>query len=812
MTIGIRVESEAKIVIAFGERNKKGGVHFRESDSCCLGVVMRGSSAVLLRHRLKSDRFRSSEMAELTKLLYIVVLDDEEMREKGKESFRYTRSVLQSTLQLMGCKARHAFKISQRVFELMRNEFSGDVSEGKEISGPNASMGHYQKENDSYTGGCLDKIDGICHLAQEKDGGSKSKPFELYKRRTTVVVRRKKFLDVVCDALAEYKYVGPNQRADLVLACRIRERKESVTVLLCGTSGCGKSTLSALLGSRLGITTVISTDSIRHMMRSFVDEEQNPLLWSSTYHAGEYLDPMAVAEAKAKRKAKKLAGISHSLPKDDVIGGSTAGKSDTKPPDAGSSTVEPISLKQMAIEGFKAQSEMVIDSLDRLITAWEERKESVVVEGVHLSLNFVMGLMKKHPSIIPFMIYITNEDKHLERFAVRAKYMTLDPTRNKYVKYIRNIRTIQEYLCDRADKHLVPKINNTNVDKSMAAIHATLFGCLRRREAGEQLYSPTTNTVPVIDEEYRNQCAANSLSSKGMFQLIQRQGSSRHLMALLNTDGSVAKAWPVDSVDGNGKHILAQSTDNGTATPMYGPLHIGKAEPVNLQFGHFGMSAWPSDTGGTSHASSVDESRGDWTDNGSKYYSSCCSSPRMSDGPAKEFKEQDSVHGSDEEVDDPPEVDSDEDLSDDGQKQIHEEMEGSVDEESTKSDDEYDDLAMQDVQENGYWSDDDEEFKDKIAPIYGDQSTHGVTNVSGDHRPNLDSLSRTKSESQSVREKNEKRVPFSGNVKFRKRSHSIPAFGKHRSVINGPILSGAPLRHEEEILYFAKKYLLLPKS
>lgn len=29
--------------------------------------------------------------------------------------------------------------------------------------------------------------------------------------------------------------------------CRIRERKESVTVLLCGTSGCGKSTLSALL-------------------------------------------------------------------------------------------------------------------------------------------------------------------------------------------------------------------------------------------------------------------------------------------------------------------------------------------------------------------------------------------------------------------------------------------------------------------------------------------------------------------------------------------------------------------------------------
>lgn len=246
-----------------------------------------------------------------------------------------------------------------------------------------------------------------------------------------------------------------------------------------------------------------------------------------------------------------------------------------------------------------------------------------------------MGLMKKHPSIIPFMIYITNEGKHMERFAVRAKYMTLDPSKNKYVKYIRNIRTIQDYLCQRADKHLVPKINNTNVDKSVAAIHATVFSCLRRREAGEHLYDPTTNTVFVINEEYRHQCAAHSLSSKGMFQLIQRKGSSRHLMALLNTDGSVAKAWPVTSVDNNGKPTLVPGTEDGMRNPMYGPLKIGKAEPVNLQFGHFGISAWLSD-GGTSHAGSVDESKAEWTDSGSRNHSSCCSSPRTSDGHAKE--------------------------------------------------------------------------------------------------------------------------------------------------------------------------------
>ncbi|CAA2990042.1 Hypothetical predicted protein [Olea europaea subsp. europaea] len=727
----------------------------------------------------------------VAKLLYIVVVEDD-AAEEDSSSFRYTRSVLQTTLQLMGCKARHAFKISKRVFEMMRSGCFVDkvISSCLEGLEQNAKV-YPQRETDFIGDSCVDKMDANEHLSSKVDK-SKSKPFELYKRRTTVVVRRKAFLHVVCEALADYKYVGPNQKADLVLACRIRERKESVTVLLCGTSGCGKSTLSALLGSRLGITTVISTDSIRHMMRSFVDEKQNPLLWSSTYHAGEYLDPVAVAEAKAKRKAKKLAGFSHSLAKEDALIGSTV----RKPASDGSSmTSDFISPKQMAIEGFKAQSEMVIDSLDRLITAWEKRKESVVVEGVHLSLNFVMGLMKKHPSIIPFMIYISNEEKHLERFAVRAKYMTLDPSKNKYVKYIRNIRTIQEYLCNRADKHLVPKINNTNVDKSVAAIHATVFSCLRRREAGEQLYDPSTNTVSVIDEEYRNQCTANSLSSKGMFQLIQRQGSSRHLMALLNNDGSVAKAWPVDVIDDNGKPIVGRSTENGIGTPMYGPLLIGKAQPVNLQFGYFGISAWPSDTGGTSHASSADDSRGDLTDNGSRYYSSCCSSPRT-DGPAKELKEELSVHGSDEEVDEPSEMDSDEDLSD-GQKQNEDELEGSVDEESTKSDEEYDDLAMQDGAESGYRSDDDEKSIYKMEsngargiPLLGDQSAQD-----GDgYGQNLDAVMRTKSDSVSelpaldfasrLREKSERRVPHSCNVKLRKRSPSIPPSGKHSSIIN----------------------------
>ncbi|KAG2654999.1 P-loop NTPase domain-containing protein LPA1-like [Panicum virgatum] len=633
--------------------------------------------------------------APAPKLLYIAVADG-----GGRRAFRYTRPVLQSTLHLMGCKPRHAFKISKRVFNVMKGEF---------LAASNLD-GVTKQENYPALGDGTD-------TQKTLERSSSSIPFELYKNQTTIVISREQFVSVVCDALSLYKYVGPNQKADFLLACRIKERKESVTILLCGTSGCGKSTLSSLLGGRLGITTVVSTDSIRHMMRGFADEKQNPLLYASTYHAGDYLDPIAVAQAKAKRKANKPTIVAHP----NISGGKDV-TSDGKSHHGNSELprrTELIGNKQMAVEGYKAQSEMVIDSLDRLITSWEEQKESVIVEGVHLSLNFVMGLMKKHPSIIPFMIYITNEEKHMERFAVRAKYMTLDPAKNRYIKYIRNIRAIQEYLCNRADKHLVPKINNTNVDDF------------------------NTNTVAVVDEEYRNQRAANTLGSKGMFQLIQRKGSSRNLMALLNTDGSVTKTWHVGTGDGNGDLNDIANSKKSAENTILDPSQIGKAEVVNLHFGPFGISAWMSDTGGTSHTGSVEDLRVDCMENGGRNFSSCCSSPKMSDFTSKELMEEYSVYGSEEEEpDDPRDGETDEDLTDE-ERGNHEIDAGSVDEHSTKSDEEYEDLAMRDVMENGDWSDDEQAVsstKNSLAPegiIHG-RETDEDDGMEGMYHHNLD--------------------------------------------------------------------------
>jgi len=59
------------------------------------------------------------------------------------------------------------------------------------------------------------------------------------------------------------------------------------------------------------------------------------------------------------------------------------------------------------------------------------------------------------------------------------------------------------------------------VDKSVVSIHATIFSCLRRREAGEHLYDQATNTVEVAYEEYHSVCAANSLSSRVCINLYR---------------------------------------------------------------------------------------------------------------------------------------------------------------------------------------------------------------------------------------------------------------------------------------------------
>lgn len=113
-------------------------------------------------------------------------------------------------------------QISQRVLEMIKSKSSINalLPEGTEKSCLDDSIEQLEKKDAYHRGVYSGKAEVGEQSISGTDDKSTSVPFELYKRRTTVVVRRETFLDIVCDALSEYKYVGPNQRADLILACR----------------------------------------------------------------------------------------------------------------------------------------------------------------------------------------------------------------------------------------------------------------------------------------------------------------------------------------------------------------------------------------------------------------------------------------------------------------------------------------------------------------------------------------------------------------------------------------------------------------
>jgi hypothetical protein len=90
----------------------------------------------------------------------------------------------------------------------------------------------------------------------------------------------------------------------------------------------------------------------------------------------------------------------------------------------------------------------------------------------------------------------------MERFAIRSKYMTLDPNANKYIKHFEDIRTVQSHLCIHADRISIPKVDNTNIDRSIGLIHRTVINLLANMPLSAN-FSPETIIMEYakIDEE-----------------------------------------------------------------------------------------------------------------------------------------------------------------------------------------------------------------------------------------------------------------------------------------------------------------------
>ena len=479
----------------------------------------------------------------------------------------YTRHHIQATFNLMGCKPVHSAAMTARLFDRVHTEHG------------------------------------------------------------EALVSRTDFVDLVREALASESYTSRAQLTDFQVASEIKEHKHSFILLLGGTSGTGKSTLASLLASRLGMSRVLSTDSIRHLLRSRTRQETNPCLFASTYQAGE----LHVSEEEVRASWYSGAGGGAAADAAAVPPGAWAQGGAEAPPDTLprlSALVPPLRSmdkppsakrvhKRRVLQGVRRQSEPVIELLDKILGSFEAQGHSVVVEGVHLSVESMVELCRRHPSAVPILIFISNENKHYERFAVRSPHMALNPAENKYLKYFDNIRIIQKRLQKAADFFLVPRVDNTNVDRSLATIHSTIVRVLRRMVVdGEPVLDPVLGKTVLVSRAFES-TYQKAWSSKAMRKLLRQKVSKRLLLGRFLTDVT-AEAMDEMATDGReggaNAHHSADHYAFGEAPPGGSTAHFGggavrdrEAEPPDVDEEHRTQQLLDYSSSSSSHASSDNE-------------------------------------------------------------------------------------------------------------------------------------------------------------------------------------------------------------
>jgi 2-phosphoglycerate kinase len=170
----------------------------------------------------------------------VAVLPQEIEKKFKQKILRVTREKAKNAFQILGCKASVAASLSSKILEHFQNSAN--------------SLNFEQAES--------------------------------LKSRHLLYTTRDKFLGILRKYLHEHSLTKEQNIFDFELAIDIIDQNKSLIVLLGGTSGTGKSTVASLLASRFGISTVLSSDSVRHVMRNFMSTEECPILFASTYEVG----------------------------------------------------------------------------------------------------------------------------------------------------------------------------------------------------------------------------------------------------------------------------------------------------------------------------------------------------------------------------------------------------------------------------------------------------------------------------------------------------------------------------------------------
>lgn len=218
-----------------------------------------------------------------------------------------------------------------------------------------------------------------------------------------------------------HQEIGPDIALRYRLLQVIRHPPRPLIVLLGGVSGTGKSFLAAEIAYRLGITRIISTDSIREVMRAMVSPALLPTLHASTFNAWEAL-----------------------IPPDEHV------------PEHPSTP--------LLLSGFREQVQQVSVGLDAVVRRSIEENMSLMLEGVHLVPGY---LQARHGAIIvQLLITLTDADEHHKHFQSRDVQTATARPLHRYLRYFDEIRDMQSELESLAKRLNVATLDGFSLDDS----------------------------------------------------------------------------------------------------------------------------------------------------------------------------------------------------------------------------------------------------------------------------------------------------------------------------------------------------------
>jgi 2-phosphoglycerate kinase len=214
---------------------------------------------------------------------------------------------------------------------------------------------------------------------------------------------------------------GPRLMGRLRRFAALQALELPLVLLVGGATGTGKSTVATEVAHLLGITRVTSTDFIRQTIRAFFSQRSMP----SVHHSSFEGDPVLV--------------------------------------------------------GFLDQTRNVLVGVDAAMDRALAEGWSMVLEGVHL----VPGMMPAEIEgtlVVHAVLAVESEDVHETRFHIRDELTGGVRAMDKYLDQLYEIRQIQNYLVERADKHGVPVIESSSIERATTDVLELVLASADRAE------------------------------------------------------------------------------------------------------------------------------------------------------------------------------------------------------------------------------------------------------------------------------------------------------------------------------------------